>query len=102
MSLDCHFRSKSSRRRERRRKMKAMIKESGAAAVGPEQASSPNELGTILVVEDDPRMQRVLMRVFSAEHYTVVTAGDGQTGLDLFNARHPVAVVLDLILPHIS
>ena len=79
-----------------------MIEESGAAADGPEQASSPNELGTILVVEDDPRMQRVLKRMFSAERYTVVTAGDGQTGLELFRAHRPIAAVLDLILPHIS
>jgi DNA-binding response OmpR family regulator len=60
------------------------------------------ELGTILVVEDDPRMQRVLQRMFSAEQYEVLTAGDGQTALDLFRTRKPLAVVLDLILSHIS
>jgi DNA-binding response OmpR family regulator len=60
------------------------------------------ELGTILVVEDDPRMQRVLQRMFSAEQYEVLTAGDGQAALDLFRTRKPLAVVLDLILPHIS
>jgi len=60
------------------------------------------ELGTILVVEDDPRMQRVLQRMFAAEQYEVLTAGDGQAALDLFRTRKPLAVVLDLILPHIS
>jgi DNA-binding response OmpR family regulator len=59
-------------------------------------------LGTILVIEDDPRMQKVLRRIFSDEHYSVVIAGDGQTGLDLFRSEHPIAVVLDLILPRIS
>src|SRR5438309_7920188 len=59
-------------------------------------------LGTILVIEDDPRMQKVLRRVFADEHYTVVVAGDGQQGLDLFRSEHPIAVVLDLILPLIS
>src|SRR5690349_9444454 len=59
-------------------------------------------LGTILVVEDDPRMQKVLRRMFMDEHYSVIVAGDGQTGLDIFLAEHPLAVVLDLILPHIS
>jgi DNA-binding response OmpR family regulator len=53
-------------------------------------------------VEDDPRMQRVLQRMFSAEQYEVLTAGDGQAALDLFRTRKPLAVVLDLILPHIS
>ena len=79
-----------------------MGRESGVAAIEADGLSSPGELGTILVVEDDPRMQRVLQRMFLAEHYDVVTAGDGQTGLDLFRARRPVAVVLDLILPQIS
>jgi DNA-binding response OmpR family regulator len=40
--------------------------------------------------------------MFSAEQYEVLTAGDGQTALDLFRTRKPLAVVLDLILPHIS
>ena len=79
-----------------------MVMESGVAAIEQEASSSPSNLGVILVVEDDPRMQRVLQRMFLAEHYDVIVAGDGQTGLDLFRSRHPVAVVLDLILPQIS
>jgi DNA-binding response OmpR family regulator len=59
-------------------------------------------LGTILIIEDDPRMQKVLRRIFLEEHYAVVVAGDGQTGLDLFRTTRPLAVVLDLILPRIS
>ena len=73
--------------------------------VDPGDARQPlpsPELGTILVVEDDPRMQRVLQRMFSAEQYEVASAGDGQTALDLFRSRKPLAVVLDLILPQIS
>ncbi|HKF48922.1 MAG TPA: response regulator transcription factor [Terracidiphilus sp.] len=65
-------------------------------------APTAHELGTILVVEDDPRMQRVLQRMFSAERYEVLTAGDGQVALDLFRSGKPIAVVLDLILPQIS
>lgn len=59
-------------------------------------------LGTILIVEDDPSMQKVLRRIFAEEHYSVVVAGDGQTGLELFRSERPLAVVLDLILPNIS
>jgi DNA-binding response OmpR family regulator len=59
-------------------------------------------LGTILIIEDDPRMQKVLRRIFVEEHYAVVVAGDGQTGLDLFVSERPLAVVLDIILPRIS
>jgi DNA-binding response OmpR family regulator len=60
------------------------------------------ELGKILVVEDDPRMQKVLRRIFTEENYSIEVAGDGQAGLDAFRAQRPVAVVLDLILPHLS
>jgi len=58
--------------------------------------------GTVLVVEDDPRMQKVLQRIFRQEGYRVVVAGDGKTGLEQFRSQDPVAVVLDLILPEIS
>jgi len=58
-------------------------------------------LGTILIIEDDPRMQKVLRRIFTEEHYAVLVAGDGQAGLDLFRTERPLAVVLDLILPGI-
>jgi DNA-binding response OmpR family regulator len=58
--------------------------------------------GTILVIEDDPRLQKVLSRIFLSEHYGVTVAGDGQKGLELFRSERPLAVVLDLILPMIS
>ncbi len=65
-------------------------------------ATHADSLGTILIIEDDPRMQRTLERTFAQEHYSTVIAGDGQTGLDLFRSERPLAVVLDLILPVIS
>jgi DNA-binding response OmpR family regulator len=58
--------------------------------------------GTILIVEDDPRMQKVLHRLFHEEGNRVEVASDGQAGVDLFRACSPVAVVLDLILPRLS
>jgi DNA-binding response OmpR family regulator len=67
----------------------------------PHTDASAN-LGTILVIEDDPRMQKVLRRIFAEEHYTVFVAGDGELGLELFRKERPLAVVLDLILPRIS
>jgi len=55
----------------------------------------------ILVIEDDPRMQRVLQRVFSEQGYGVTVCGDGQSGLDAFRSIKPSAVILDLVLPNI-
>lgn len=68
----------------------------------PAQNNYAADLGTILIVEDDPRMQKVLRKMFVDEHYVTVVAGDGQTALELFRRERPLAVVLDLILPHIS
>lgn len=59
-------------------------------------------LGTILIIEDDRRMQKVLNRIFTEERYAAAVAGDGQTGLELFLRERPLAVALDLVLPQIS
>jgi len=68
-----------------------------------DQVQTPKlELGTILVVEDDPRMQKVLKRIFTEQNYSAEIAGDGKVGLELFRKVRPLAVVLDLILPQIS
>lgn len=67
-----------------------------------EDSVSPGSFGTILIVEDDPRMQKVLRRIFDEEHYHTVVAGDGQSGLNAFQRERPLAVVLDLILPQVS
>ena len=61
-----------------------------------------DEPGTILVIEDDPRMQKVLHRIFDEEGYRVVLAGDGLAGVEAFRAHKPLAVVLDLVLPQLS
>jgi DNA-binding response OmpR family regulator len=82
--------------------MNTMTNEIESRAIGPEGHPRVSELGTILVVEDDPRMQKVLRRLFTEENYSVEIAGDGRAGLDSFRAHRPVAVVLDLILPQIS
>ena len=58
--------------------------------------------GTILIVEDDPRMQKVLHRLFHEQGYRTEVASDGQAGFDTFRKCSPVAVVLDLILPQLS
>src|SRR5580693_6041984 len=60
------------------------------------------EQGTILIIEDDPRMQKVLHRIFHDEGYKVEVASDGRAGVDSFLSLQPSAVVLDLILPQLS
>jgi DNA-binding response OmpR family regulator len=83
------------------RKIEISTEDSVIAADSIEEVSA-DSLGTILIVEDDSHMQSVFQRLFLAEHYDVVSAEDGQKGLDCFEVQRPVAVVLDLMLPQIS
>lgn len=57
---------------------------------------------TILVIEDDPRIQKALHRQFSSEGYNVEIAGDGAEGLALCKTLRPAGVVLDLMMPGMS
>lgn len=66
----------------------------------PEPLSRP---GTrILIVEDDPAVQKALRRLFETEGYSVETQSDGKSALESFHACAPAAIVLDLRLPKLS
>jgi DNA-binding response OmpR family regulator len=78
-----------------------MLNTSSAPGAVKEEAAKA-DLGTILIIEDDPRMQKILQRMFGEEQYDVLAVGDGNAGMAAFREKHPVAVVLDLMLPQIS
>ena len=57
---------------------------------------------TILVVDDEANLRKVLSAMLRREGFDVLTAADGAEALDLL-ARHPVEVVLtDLKMPHLD
>jgi DNA-binding response OmpR family regulator len=56
----------------------------------------------ILVVEDDPAVQRALNRLFTAEGFGVDVRFSGAEAFDVFRSTPPAAVVLDLRLPGMS
>ncbi len=53
----------------------------------------------ILVVDDDPRLCRLLSRYLTAEGYRVRTAGSGEEMRLLIGEETPMLVILDLMLP---
>jgi DNA-binding response OmpR family regulator len=61
-----------------------------------------NNIETILIVEDDPHVQRILKRLFESEGYRVEVCGDGRSAIDAFRNGTPAAVILDLVLPVLS
>ena len=57
----------------------------------------------LLLVEDDPRLQRVLRRLLEDDRHVVEVAADGETALELADATAGIeAVILDLGLPDMS
>ena len=60
------------------------------------------EANRILVVEDDPAVQKALKRMHQIEGFTVDTQSDGLAALVSFHNNIPSAVILDLRLPGLS
>lgn len=54
---------------------------------------------TILVIEDEKDIIEVLQYNLEREGYVVLSATNGENGLDLARERYPSAVILDLMLP---
>lgn len=57
--------------------------------------------GTILVVEDDPPVRRVIVRILESSGFTVLKAGEGLAGVEAFqaHANDILMVVLDMTMP---
>ncbi|MHB1853918.1 MAG: response regulator transcription factor [Acidimicrobiales bacterium] len=57
---------------------------------------------TILVVDDDPVIQKLLEVNFSIEGYRVEVAGDGLEALEKAKAVLPDLIVLDVMMPRMN
>lgn len=56
----------------------------------------------ILVVDDEPVIIKVIESRLKANGYEVITASDGQEGLNLARSEKPDLIILDLMLPKID
>lgn len=56
----------------------------------------------IAIIEDDQAISQMYRIKFEAEGYTVETAGDGRTGLDLCLEFQPDIILLDLMMPEMN
>lgn len=57
---------------------------------------------TVLVIEDDEKIRRLLKMYLEKEGYEVLEAADGQQGMEVFEKLDPCFVITDLMLPKIS
>ena len=69
----------------------------------PEMAArppaSPLRTGTILVIDDDPAMQDILVRSLGKHGFHVVVASSGLEGLRQAREVRPAAITLDIFMP---
>jgi len=53
----------------------------------------------ILIVDDEPSLVMLVSTRLKTHGYEVISAGDGQTGLDMAKKEKPDLIILDLMLP---
>ena len=57
---------------------------------------------TVLIVEDDPVILRLLEVNFELEGFTVLLAHDGAEGIEAARTGKPDVIVSDIMMPHTS
>jgi DNA-binding response OmpR family regulator len=73
-----------------------------STARSADSMNSAAPMGRILVVEDDPAVQKALRRLFETEGYAVEVQANGQSALESYQAAPPAVIILDLRLPKLS
>lgn len=57
---------------------------------------------TLLIVEDDPLMARMYQKIFTFEQYAVITAANGEEGLEAVRKNKPTLILLDIMMPKMN
>ena len=55
--------------------------------------------GLVLVIDDEPQIQKLLQVILTHAGYTMIAAGNGKEGLAELVYKKPIAVLLDMGLP---
>jgi signal transduction histidine kinase/DNA-binding response OmpR family regulator len=58
--------------------------------------------GTVLVVEDNPQALHLLKMYLESDGFSVTVARDGEAALVIARELHPLAIVLDILLPRLD
>ncbi len=57
---------------------------------------------TVLVVEDEPQIRKLLAEILSYEGFAVLTAEDGQIGVEVAKLNSPDVIVCDIMMPELD
>jgi PAS domain S-box-containing protein len=57
---------------------------------------------TILVIDDESISKTIISRMLEKMGFTVITAADGATGLEIYRERAPDLIMVDLFMPEID
>jgi CheY-like chemotaxis protein len=56
-------------------------------------------MATILVIDDDQAMRRLLVNALTAQNHAVIEAADGRQGVELAARHNPALVITDILMP---
>jgi len=56
----------------------------------------------VLIVDDSPTIVALLSRMLKQNQYTVLEAGDGESGVEIARTQRPGLIFLDIVLPGMS
>ncbi len=56
-------------------------------------------MATILIIDDEPAIRRMITRLLSKAGHRVIEAANGRDGVSLFRAETPDLVVVDILMP---
>jgi two-component system, OmpR family, KDP operon response regulator KdpE len=57
---------------------------------------------TILIVDDEPQIRRVMRTTLASQGYTVLEAKNGEEALEALRSKHPGLILLDVNMPGMS
>ena len=56
----------------------------------------------LLIVDDSPTELKLITDVFNTPDYEVVTANDGEAGVEMAMAEKPELIILDVVMPKMN
>jgi twitching motility two-component system response regulator PilH len=74
-------------------------KEEKNVVADEEQNTQLDKGATIMVVDDSPTELYILKGILEKSGYEVITAGDGESGLELAHSKKPDLILMDVVMP---